>query len=369
MSGSARSFRSSPVFGSAQAGHSAAAIAVRVHSDERLLPGTVQAAASPSLSAATSSPPLKAFFSVNPTHTISATAIGSENGAVTQQRWHADMLEVKAYLNALDAAREDCANAGLYHLAQLCMQRMEKTIRLLAKRIAKEGNAVAERTRQGLNDRQRLQQLNLRKRWKAKVLAHQQNASTMLAAAEQHHHAELMQAGMCKHEELRSTSADHSIGFSWSSEVQHLQSELQLYVRQHRYREAERVQAQLSRLERQERQAQQRNVTQHHAQRLQAMRVEQAAQLASMKAMHQQEKQEMFHAGRVELDAMIRQHAVSLQAVEERRLFLHESAQAILKSYDNADALDPRATGLKLIRLSQLLWTFPKVQQSNEHGE
>ncbi|CAM72882.1 conserved hypothetical protein [Leishmania infantum JPCM5] len=247
------------------------------------------------------------------------------------------------------------------------MQRMEKIIRLLAKRISREANTMAERARQALTEQQRLLQRNFRKSWKTKMLVYEENASAMLAAAEQHHYAERVREDARAHEELRSARAGGSVAHSWSSKVQHLQSELQVYMRQHRYREAERVQAQLSRFEKQEQQAQQRNITHLQEQRLQAMRVKQEEQLAKIKAAHQQEKQEIARTCRAELDAMTRQHEAALQAVEERRLFLHERVQAILKAYNDADALDPRATGLKLIRISQLLWTSREVQQPSEH--
>ncbi|TPP42258.1 hypothetical protein CGC20_29000 [Leishmania donovani] len=321
MAGKPRSLGSSPVSGSAPPEHRASAITVRTHADEHLPLCVVQASNAPSSSAGASSPPLKAFL-VNPACAASATAIVPENVAEAQRRWHADMHEVEAYLNALDSARADSAKAGLYHRAQQCMQRMEKIIRLLAKRISREANTMAERARQALTEQQRLLQRNFRKSWKTKMLVYEENASAI---------------------------------------------ELQLYLRQHRYREAERVQAQLSRFEKQEQQAQQRNITHLQEQRLQAMRVKQEEQLAKIKAAHQQEKQEIARTCRAELDAMTRQHEAALQAVEERRLFLHERVQAILKAYNDADALDPRATGLKLIRISQLLWTSREVQQPSEH--
>lgn len=275
------------------------------------------------------------------------------------------MHEVEAYLNALDLARADSAKAGLYHRAQQCMQRMEKVIRLLAKRIAREANVMAERARQALTEQQRLLKRSFRKRWKTKMLVYEENASAMLAAAEQHHYAERVREDVRAQEELRSARAAGSMARSCSSMMQHLQSELQLYLRQHRYCEAERVQGQLSRLEKQEQQAHQRNITHLQEQRLQAMRVKQDEQLAKMKAAHQEERQEITRTCRAELDAMTRQHEAALQGVEERRLFLHERVQAILKAYSNADALDPRATGLKLIRISQLLWTYHEAQQSS----
>ncbi|CAG9583702.1 conserved hypothetical protein [Leishmania major strain Friedlin] len=290
----------------------------------------------------------------------------SENVAAAQRRWQAGMHEVEAYLNALDSARADSAKAGLYHRAQQCMQHMEKIIRLLAKRIAREANIMAERARQALTEQQRLLQRNLRKRWKTKMLVYEENASAMLAAAEQHHYAERVREDERAHEELRSVRAGGSMAHSRSSKVQHLQSEIQLYLRQHRYREAERAQAQLSRFEKQEQQSQQRNLTHLQEQRLQAMRMKQEEQLAKMKAAYQQEKQEITRTCRAELDAMTRQHEVALQAVEERRLFLHERVQAILKAYNDADTLDPRAAGQKLIRISQLLWTSREVQQSSK---
>ncbi|CAJ1993548.1 hypothetical protein conserved [Leishmania donovani] len=366
MAGKPRSLGSSPVSGSAPPEHRASAITVRTHADEHLPLCVVQASNAPSSSAGASSPPLKAFL-VNPACAASATAIVPENVAEAQRRWHADMHEVEAYLNALDSARADSAKAGLYHRAQQCMQRMEKIIRLLAKRISREANTMAERARQALTEQQRLLQRNFRKSWKTKMLVYEENASAMLAAAEQHHYAERVREDARAHEELRSARAGGSVAHSWSSKVQHLQSELQLYLRQHRYREAERVQAQLSRFEKQEQQAQQRNITHLQEQRLQAMRVKQEEQLAKIKAAHQQEKQEIARTCRAELDAMTRQHEAALQAVEERRLFLHERVQAILKAYNDADALDPRATGLKLIRISQLLWTSREVQQPSEH--
>ncbi|KAG5464003.1 hypothetical protein LSCM1_00182 [Leishmania martiniquensis] len=159
------------------------------------------------------------------------------------------MLEIQAYLNALDAARADRANAGLHGCAQLCRQRMEKAIHLLTKRSVREADAVAERTRQGLTDQRQVQQRILRKRWSEKMLVYQQNASEMLAAVKQRYNAESVQGDA--HTYTRDCAARvQAIArpLSCSSEVQHLQRKLQQRLRQHCYREAGLVEAQISRL-------------------------------------------------------------------------------------------------------------------------
>ncbi|GET93249.1 hypothetical protein, conserved [Leishmania tarentolae] len=367
MAGKPHSLGSSPGPGNTPPGHKAKTIPTHTHLDEHLPLCATQAATSSSVSAEASPVPLKAFF-VNPTCAGSTPAMVSENFSSTQRCWHADMLEVEAYLNALDAARADSAKAGLYHQAHQCIQRMEKIIRLLAKRIARQANIMAERARQTLTDQQRLLQRNFRERWKTKMLVYQENALGMFTTAEQHHYAERMREDARAQDELQNARAGGSKAHAWSSKVQHLKSELQLYLRQYRYREAEQVQVQLNRLEKQEQQAQLRNIKNLQQQRLHAMRVKQEEQLAKMKMAHQHEKQQITRTCRAELDAMTRQHEAALKAVEERCLFLHERVQAILKAYKDAEALDPRGTGLKLIQVSQLLWTHREVQRPREYG-
>ncbi|KAK7199893.1 hypothetical protein NESM_000037200 [Novymonas esmeraldas] len=344
-----------------------AAASVRVHADAHLPSRAAESDDAPALLADTVTPPLRSFFLADAARAVDAAVAEVPDGAASQQhqQWHADMREVEAYLNALDSARADCASAGLFLRAESCMRRMEKAVRLLARRITGEANAVAERARVGLADQQRLQQLNLRKHWRSTVAAYEQNAAVVLAAAQQHHFAELEREDARARVALRDAETRPSPSQPWSSEVEHVQGVLQQHLRQRRYREAQKVHAQLSRLERQELKAQHRDATQHHVQMLSTIRARHEEELARMRAVHQQEKQEMWRAGRAELESMAHRHDVALQAVEERRLLLHERVQALLKAYTNADVLDPRATGLQLIRLSQTLWSPGEAPRSS----
>ncbi|KAG5490052.1 hypothetical protein JKF63_00171 [Porcisia hertigi] len=74
--------------------------------------------------------------------------------------------------------------------------------------------------------------------------------------------------------------------------------------------------------------------------------MKQAEHLTTPRAVIQRDTEEMSHNVRAELDAVIRQHVLFLQAVEERHLLLRKRAQVIVKPYDVAGALDPLAMGL-----------------------
>lgn len=334
-------------------------------------------------------PALHTFFAAHPDRAAAAVSPEDED-ALTQRRWRADAAEVETYLTQLDLAREECAAAGLYAKAQACMQRMKQAVHLFAKRLHAETDAVAARTQARVAAQQKRERLDLRKAWQDRIAAYRRDATALVAAAQQHHYAQLEKEDVAMRAELRraGVSAEESCddggggcgggsgadserchrraveaaspspaGPSWSKEVQHLQVELQQCLRQRRYREAERVRAQLQRLERQESADHQRGVTQRHVLRLQALKAAQAAELAEMQAEQRQEAQEMTVAARAALEDLTQRHLAVLQTLEERRQHVHTKTREVLQAYKHADVLDPRATGLKLIRLSQLLWT------------
>ncbi|KPA80108.1 hypothetical protein ABB37_05108 [Leptomonas pyrrhocoris] len=313
-------------------------------------------------------PPLHAFFSIDPGR-AAATISPADEDAVTQRRWWADTAEVESFLTQLDQAREECAAAGLYTNAQACMQRMEQALRLFAKRLHAETDAVASRTRERMVEQQKRKRLDLRKQCRDNVTAYKRDAAVLIAATQQHYHAQLEKEDMAMRADLRhsgdsaAATDNGSAGPSWSKEVQHLQMELQQYLRQRRYRDAARVRAQLYLLEKQETTVFQREATQRQVQRLQARKAAQASELAEMQAMQRHEVQEMVLAGRAALNELTLNHLAALQTVEDRRLHLHAKTRETLHEYEHAEILDPKATVLKLIRLSQLLWTPPSNAQ------
>lgn len=315
--------------------------------------------------------PLHTFFCVHPGR-ASAAISPEEEDALMQRRWRADAVEVESFLSQLDAAREECAAAGLYAKAQACMKRMEHAVRLFAKRLHNEADDVAARTRQRMAAQHQRERLELRKAWRDGVAAYKRNAATLLAATEQHHHAQLVKEDVAMRADLQRGNCDSGGadrdetqdsdavgGSAWSKETQHLQMELRQCLRQRRYPDAERVRAQLQRLEKQEATNHQRGVTRRHLQRLQALKAAQASAVAEMQAVQRQELQEMARAGRAALDELTQRHLAAEQSVEERRMHLHTRTREVLREYEYADVLDPKATGLKLIRLSQLLWVPP----------
>jgi hypothetical protein len=318
----------------------------------------------------TAQPPLHSFFTINPNR-AAASVSPEEEDVLTQRRWRADTAEVESFLTQLDLAREECAAAGLYTKAQACMHRMELTVHLFARRLHAETDAVARRTKDRLSEQHTRERLDLRKRCRDGIAAYKRDAAILRAATEQHFYAQLEKKDVAMQAELRrgcnntgGEGAEVALGSggcssvpTWSKEVQHLRTELQQFIRQRRYGDAERVRVQLGRLEKQEITDHQRCVTQRHVQRLQALKDAQASELAEREAEQRHEIQEMIEAGRVALGELTQRHLAALQALEDRRLHLHAKTREVLRTYAHADVLDPKATGLKLIRLSQLLWT------------
>ncbi|KPI87764.1 hypothetical protein ABL78_3173 [Leptomonas seymouri] len=364
QSSSPLQFRAAPHYQSPAAVE--AAVAVRVDTP-RLPPSPSKGKISGGVDCSPAqTPPLQAFFSVDP-HRAAATVFPAEEDALTQRRWRADAAEVDAFLTRLDLAREECAAAGLYIKAQSCVLRMEQALRLFAERLHAETDAVALRTRERMTEQYRRERLDLRKRWRDKVLSCRQDAAALIAATEQHYDAQLAKEDVAVRADLRrdcgggDTPDKGSAGPSWPKEVPHLQMELHQYLRQRRYRDAERVRVQLQRLKRQEASDHQRGVTQRHAQRLQAINAAWTSALVEMQAAQREEVQGLVLAGRAALDELTNSHLAALQSAEDRCARLHARAREILREHKHADVVDPKATGLKLIRLSQLLWAPPSA--------